>query len=842
MKIKYLFAKALILVMFMGVASCKPDTSSTKRVNDIISRMTLREKLEFIGGFKNFNIRAYEQYGIPEIHMSDGPVGVRNFGPSTAYPASITLAASWDTELAKKVGTAIGMEAKSKNVHIMLGPGMNIHRAPYCGRNFEYLGEDPFLAGEMASSYIIGMQEQGVVATAKHYAANYQDYDRHGVSSDMDERTLREIYLPAFEACVKKGGVGSVMTSYNLVNGIHASQNDYLINQILKKEWAFKGVVMSDWTSTYDGVACALAGLDLEMPSGEFMHPDTLIKAIENGKISESIIDDKVRRILMLYERFGYLDNPDISKDYKLDGAFVRHTALEAARGGITLLKNDNQLLPLDKTKPCKLAVIGINAEPAVTGGGGSSYTDPLYPVSLLDAIRKIAGDKIEVTYAQAIRVEGILPADYFRSGKFYTYVDGKSQAGITGEFYNNIDLQGSPVFSKVFDRLDHNLTDSVYSGVNEINYSARFTGYFKVPVSGNYRIAIAGDDGYRVILNGKNIIEYWQNQPETIRSCDLMLKKDVENKIIVEYYQAGGGASIRLGYDAQLDKQNRAEVLWENALKAARESDIVILSAGFNKSSETEGIDRTWELPLGQDKMIAEIAAVNKNCVVVLNSGGNIAMPWLKAIPGLIHAWYPGQEGNLAVAEILFGITNPSGKLPVSFEKAWEDNATFNSYFDADGDKKVFFNEGIFVGYRHFDKNNIEPRFPFGFGLSYTTFEYSDLKISPASINPDDDVIVSFLVKNTGERDGAEIAQLYIRDEESSLPRPVKELKGFGKANLKKGEQKEIKICLDARSFQFYNPDLKQWMSEPGKFEVLVGSSSRDIRLSGEIEMKVQK
>jgi beta-glucosidase len=842
MKIINLSAKASLLVMFLITLSCQSENGSTKRVDDILSRMTLREKIEFIGGFKNFNIRAYEQYGIPEIHMSDGPVGVRNFGPSTAYPASITLAASWDRELAEKVGSAIGMEARSKNVHIMLGPAMNIHRAPYCGRNFEYLGEDPFLAGEVASTYIIGMQNQGVVATAKHFAVNYQEYDRNGVSSDMDERTLREIYLPAFEACVKKGGVGAVMTSYNLLNGIHCSQHDYLINQILKKDWGFEGVVMSDWTSTYDGIACALGGLDLEMPFGEHMHPDTLIAAIEKGKISEQLIDEKVRRILMLYERFGYFDKPDISKDFKLDDALVRHTALEAARGGITLLKNENRILPLDNSKPCKVAVIGINADPAITGGGGSSYTDPLYPVSLLEAIKKLAGDKVEVTYAQALRVEGVLPADYFRSSKFYTYVNGIIQQGITGDFFGNANLEGSPVFSKVFAYLDHSLDDSVFSGLPEVNYSARFTGYFKVPETGNYRIAVAGDDGYRVILNGKTVIDYWHNQPETVRSCEIILKKNAENKIIVEYYQGGGSASIRLGYDAQLDNQNRSEVLWENAVKAAKESDFVILSVGFNKNNETEGIDRTWELPLNQDKMISEIAALNKNCVVVLNSGGNVSMPWLNAVPGLIHAWYPGQEGNLAVAEIIFGIINPSGKLPVTFEKNLADNATVNSYFDPDDDKKVFFTEGIFLGYRHFDKDSIEPRFPFGYGLSYTSFEYSDLKLNTTSLKPNDKLIVSFMIKNTGDREGAEVAQLYIRDEESSLPRPLKELKGFEKVNLNKGEQKEVIITLDPRSFQYYNPDLKGWISEPGKFEVLVGCSSRDIKLKGEIEMMDHK
>jgi beta-glucosidase len=838
MRPKHLLSCSTTTFILLALLSCSSNNQSTARVEKIIKSMTLREKIEFIGGYKNFDIRGFEKYGIPEIRMSDGPVGVRNFGPTTAYPASITLAASWDKNLAKEVGASIGMEARSKNVHIMLGPGMNIHRAPFCGRNFEYLGEDPFLAGEIASTYINGMQEQGVVATAKHFAANDQEYDRNNVSSDMDERTLREIYLPAFEACVKKGQVGAVMTSYNLLNGIHCSQNDFLINQILKNDWDFKGVVMSDWTSTYDGVACALGGLDLEMPAGVHMHPDTLMAAIENGKLSEKLIDDKVRRILMLYERFGFFDNPDQSNEFILDSNLVRSTAIEAARGGITLLKNENRILPLNNSKPIKLAVIGINADPAVTGGGGSSYTTPLYPLSLLEAVKKVGGNSVEVIYAPAIRLEGVLPDNYFKKEQFYTYVGGSKQAGILGEFYGNVQLKDEPVFTKVFDRLDISLDDSVFAGVPDINYSARFTGYFKVERSGNYRMAVAGDDGYRVILNGKTIIEYWQNQPETVRSTDIALSKGVENKVIVEYYQGGGSASIRFAFDPAFNKQNTSETLWKNAVKAAEESDVVLISAGFNKNSETEGLDRTWDLPLGQDKMISQIASINKNCIVVLNSGGNVSMPWLNDIPALIHAWYPGQEGNLAVAEIIFGLTNPSGKLPVTFEKRWEDNATYTSYFDADSNLKVFYSEGIFLGYRHFDKDNIEPRFPFGFGLSYTSFEYSDLKISNAQFHPKEEIQVSFNIKNTGDVDGAEVAQLYVRDPESALPRPVKELKGFEKIFLKKGEQQSASIRLNPRSFQYFDPDLKLWRSEPGKFEILVGSSSKDIRLSGEIEM----
>lgn len=819
-------------VVFVTIISCIGNKNGFKRVDKILHKMTLREKLEFIGGYHSFNIRPFEEYDIPEIRMSDGPVGVRNYGLSTAYPASINLAASWDKEMAKKVGMAIGMEARSQNVHIVLGPGMNIYRAPFCGRNFEYLGEDPFLAGEIASSYILGMQEQGVIATAKHYVANFQDYNRHHVSSDMDERTLHEIYLPAFKACVTKGKAGAVMTAYNLVNGIHCSEHDYLINQVLKKGWAFNGVVMSDWTSTYDGVACALAGLDLEMPAGVYMHPDTLLLAIENGRLTESVIDDKVKRILMLYERFGYFDNPDISQGFQLDSQLVRNIAIDAARGGITLLKNKNKILPFNKSKPYKIAVIGINADPAVTGGGGSSYTRPRYPVSLLEAVKKVAGEEVEVIYAKGLFEESKLPKDYFQKSHFYSIKNGEKIDSVKADFYDNVQLEGTPVYSGYFSHIDHDLKDSNFANVPDINYSIRFQGNFKVEESGNYQITVAGDDGYRVFLNGKKIIEYWQNQAETVRSYDVVLKAGKENKFSVEYFQAGGDASIRFGYKANIDKKTQERLLWNAAVNAAKTADYVVLSAGFNEHTEHEGADRTMDLPYEQDKLIKAMTALNKNCIVVLNAGGNINMPWYNDIAGLLHAWYPGQEGNIAVAEILFGETNPSGRLPASFEKQWSDNATYNSYADDDEDGRVYFSEGIFLGYRHFDQSGIKPMFPFGFGLSYTTFEYSDIKLDIEHIRIGFPIGVSFTLKNTGDYDGAVTAQVYVSDLESKLVRPVKELKGFEKVFLEQGEEKRVSIILGSDAFKYYDPDSGGWITEPGEFNISVGNSSQDIRL----------
>lgn len=830
-----LYRASFALIFLALVSGCNSDRSEFNP-DKIISKMSLGEKLDMIGGTKGFYIRGYSQYGIPEIRMADGPVGVRNYGPSTAYPASIALAASWDRDLAAEVGKAIGMEAKARNVHIMLGPGMNIYRGPYCGRNFEYLGEDPYLAGELAAVYIKGMQAQGVVATAKHYTANYQDFARHTVSSDMDERTLHEIYLPAFRKSVEQGNVGAVMTAYNLVNGIHCSEHNYLINEVLKGDWGFEGIVMSDWTSTYDGLACARAGLDLEMPSGDYMHPDTLRPAIEEGLLDEEVINDKIRRMLSLYDRFGFLNNPDISEDYLLDSAYVRSVALEAARGGITLLKNRDNLLPLERETIKKIAVIGLNAHPAVTGGGGSSYTEPLYPVSLYEAIRQLADEKTLVEFSPAIISAGKLPDGYFEKSQFYNERNGKRSEGLSAEFYANTNLEGDPVFTKNFRELNLTLTDSVFSALPEVNYSARFTGRFRVDTPGTYRFAVSGDDGYRLIIEGDTVMEHWTNQPETARTTEMVIKGNHEYNVILEYYQGGGDAAIRLAYDPVKSRDERKSKLWDQAVKLASTSDVVIIGAGFDEDTEHEGEDRALALPYGQDEMITRIAAINKNCIVVVNAGGNISMPWVDDIKGLVYAWYPGQEGNIAVAEILFGITNPSGKLPASFGALPEDNPTHNTYFDDDQDNHVYFHEGIFMGYRGFDKKQVKPRFPFGYGLSYTEFQYSGLTLEESTIAAGDPVKLSFSVTNTGSMTGHEICQVYVSDVESTLERPEKELKEFLKIKLEPGETQEIQINLNEEAFKYYDPDKGGWIVEPGSFIIRVGGSSDDLTLEERI------
>jgi len=831
----------IICFFLFAVFNCSAlfsQINSTKRVADIIQRMTIKEKIDFIGGYKDFNIRGMEKYGIPEIHMADGPVGIRNNGTSTAFSASIALAASWDTLISHNVGQAIAMEAKSKNIHVVFGPGMNICRSPLNGRNFEYMGEDPYLAGEIASSYIVGMQSEGVVATAKHYAANFMEYNKHKVSSDIDERTLREIYLPAFRACVEKGKVGFVMSAYNLLNGEHCTQNSFINNQILKKEWNFQGVLISDWESTYNSLAVAKNGLDLEMPSGKYMNVDSLLPTLKDGRLSEEVIDDKVRRILMQYERFHFFDNPTTNNGYILNEDVVKEIALNAVRGSITLLKNDNKLLPLNTNGPLKIAIIGPNATPAVTGGGGSSYINPSKPMSLLESFKKIASKNAVISYSRGIYDETDLPVDYFKNQTFYTYIDGKKTKGVAAEIFDDIYCKGNLIEKELIDNIDVDFTNHPFNKLPKNNFAIRFTYFVKTYKEANYKFVVSGEDSYRLMVNGILVLNKWENLPNKTRYVNIVLKENSENKVELEYFQKETPHFVRSGYNKKADQKKIYASIRNKAIELASNSDVVILSVGFNNETEGEGMDRTFEMPDDQDKLIEDIAAVNKNCVVVVNAGGNIQMNWINKVAGLMYAWYPGELGNIAVAEAVFGKINPSGKLPVSLEKKWEDNPTFNSYHDDDNDLHVRFSEGIFLGYRYYDKSKVKPLFPFGYGLSYTTFKYSNIKFDKVKLRKGEDLEVSFSILNTGKYDGAEVSQLYVGENTSLLPRPIKELKGFSKIFIKKGKNVLVKIRLDKSAFSYFNKNRRGWIIEPGKFKIYVGSSSQNILLKKEIEV----
>jgi beta-glucosidase len=799
-----------------------------KRVETLLGKMTLEEKITLIGGINDFYIRALPRLGLPALRMSDGPMGVHDYGETTAYPAGIALAASWDTDLARRVGISMGKDARARGVHFILGPGMNIYRAPMNGRNFEYLGEDPFLASRMAVPVIEGIQSQGVIATAKHFVANNMEYGRMDHSSDVDERTLREIYLPAFEASVKEAKVGALMDAYNLVNGVYMTQNGYLNNEVVKKEWGFDGVMMSDWEATHDGIAAANNGLDLEMPSGVFMNLQKLVPAIQHGEVSVATIDDKVRRILRKAVEFGFYDREQADRTIPLYSQDGINVSLEEARSGIVLLKNDNSVLPLDSKKIKTIAVLGPDAYPAVVGGGGSSLTKPFRAMSYLEGISNFLGKNVRVLYIDEQPViDDIVGHTRFESSK-------GGPPGLKGEYFNNDTLQGAPALVRTDERIDFHWGNGSYKDGGPVDhFSTRWTGYFVPPAEDDYKFYVSADDGVRLYIDNALVIDDWKKHGETLNTYAMHLQAGKPHNIRLEYFEDIGTATARFGVAAS------TRPIGEATKALAANADAVVLCVGFDPNTEGEANDRSFRLPAGQDNFIEQIANVNKNVIVVLTAGGNVDMTgWIDKVPGLLHAWYPGQEGGTALAQILFGEYSPSGKLPVSFERRLEDGATFKSYYPQKGDKHVEYTEGVFVGYRHFDRSTIKPLFPFGYGLSYTSFKYSDLKITHEPGGGKDLVKISFAVKNIGSRAGAEIAELYVGDSHASVPRPIKELKGFAKVKLEPGETKQITLALDRRAFAFFDVKTHNWKVDPGDFAILVGSSSADIQLKGTFKL----
>jgi beta-glucosidase len=825
------FRVGIVLLCFaqFGMAQTTPSkTDVEKRVDSLLGKMTLEEKIEIVGGINDFYTRPIPRLGIPSLRMSDGPMGVHDYGLTTAYPAGIALAASWDVDLAERFGAAMGKDARARGVHFILGPGMNIYRAPMNGRNFEYFGEDPVLASRMAVSVIKGIQAQQVIATAKHFAGNNSEFARMTLSSDIDERTLREIYLPAFEASVKEAHVGAVMDAYNLVNGAYMTQNNHLNNEILKGEWKFEGILMSDWGATHDGVAAANGGLDLEMPSPTFMNRDALLPAIKEGKIAEATIDDKVRRILRKAIEFGFFDRPQTDIDIPSYSQEGRQVALEEARGSMVLLKNAGNLLPLDENKLTTIAVIGPDAYPAVVSGGGSAETKSFNAVSYLEGISNRLGTKAKVLYAVDVPVLD----EVFENSEFVTIPGGES--GLKGEYFSNEELKGTPALVRTDKHVHFDWGEGSFAPGEPVDHFAiRWTGYFVPKESGDYKFFTSADDGVRLYVGDEIAIDDWQPHSQTLDTAARHLEAGQAYKIRLEYFESVGSAIVGFGV-------TRAEAFVGRETKAlAAKADAVIICVGFDDKTESEGSDRTFQLSGGQDELIRQISAVNKNVIVVLTAGGNVDMTrWIENVPAILHAWYPGQEGGTALAQIIFGDYSPSGKLPASFERRLEDNPTFHSYYPEKGGSRVQYSEGVFVGYRHFDRSATKPLFAFGYGLSYSTFAYSKMSVTPPTGNLNEPVSVSFDVKNTGHREAAEVAELYVGDSHASVPRPVKELKAFAKVNLKPGETRRVTLGLDRRTFSFYDVQKKDWNAEPGDFAILVGGSSDNIPLRGKFTL----
>lgn len=811
----------------------------SEKIAAIVKQMTLEEKIDYIGG-TGFAIRAIPRLHLPAFEMSDGPIGVRSNGgfPSTVYAAGIGLAATWNPELAERVGAGIARDARARGIHFMLGPGVNIYRQPVNGRNFEYFGEDPFLSSAIAVGYINGMQSQGVSATIKHFLGNNSEFLRHDSDTVVDERTLREIYLPTFEAAVKRAHVGAIMDSYNLVNGQHMTQNGYFNIDVARKDWGFNGVMMSDWVATYDGVAAANGGLDLEMPNGAFMNQKNLLPAIKDGRVTEATIDEKITHILETAARLGWLDHPQVDLSLSKYSEPNQQLAVDAARESIVLLKNDGKLLPLDKNATKSVLVLGPDAYPAVPVGGGSAHAAAFAPVSVLQGIGNYLGALGTVYYERGI------PSltDIARTTEFMT-APQDGQHGITVELFSNRDLSGPPKATGVLAHInitgttretsagdfESALAQSAAAG-RRIESSRRWTGYYIAAEDGLYEIALQGNGengGNRLYLDDKLLFDNWKIVRALQPRVTVQLTAGPHKVVVEDYQKSASGGRLRVGI---IDQQ---KLVSDAAKTLAAKADIVVIAAGFDTDSESEGADRTFDLPIGQEELIREISAANPRTIVAVTSGGNVDPGnWLDHIPAYLEMWYPGEAGGTALADILFGAINPSGRLPATFERRRDENPTVNSYYPQGDSIRVEYKEGVFVGYRGYERNAVKPLFPFGYGLSYTTFKYVNLSVVPAKAGAL--FTVSFDLTDTGDRAGADVAQIYVADDHSKAPRPAKELKGFAKISLQPGETKHVSIDLDARAFAYYDVGAKQWHITPGNFGILVGRSSEEIVLKG--------
>ncbi len=804
----------------------------------MLSKLTLQEKIKLLGGGDGMYTQAMPSIDLPRFKMSDASVGVRTWGPTTAYAGGVALAATWDRAFARTLGEALGRDARARGVNFLLGPGVNIARSPISGRNFEYLSEDPYLNGQLVVPYIEGVQSQGVIATVKHYAMNNSEFDRHNIDAIADERTMREIYLPSFEAAVKQGHVDAVMDSYNLVNGEHATQNQFLNVKVLKGEWDFKGILMSDWVATYDGVAAANNGLDLEMPDAAFMNEKTLLAAVKNGQVKESTIDDKVLRLLRTELRYGFTDRPQLDVSDATYSVKDRAVALQGALESITLLKNQDHLLPLDGAKIKTIAVIGPNAWPAVTGGGGSSYVTAFAPISMVTGIGNLLGPDVSVLYSSGLPA----PEEIFHN----THWAGSIQV----QQYENAKFTGPPST-----RTERRLANWHYAQFQPAGpaRSVRYTADFKADKAGKYLLLAAanGGDTYRVQVDGKEVLNQARGEGESPKSAELDLSAGQTAHIVAEYVPNAAGLGLGMGVAYE------PEMISADAKEFAAKADAVVVAVGFGPSTEQEGSDRTFDLPWGQDALVEAMAAANPHTIVVLNGGGGMnVMRWLDKVPALVDAWYPGQEGGTAVADVLFGKHDPEGRLPVSWDRAWADNPSAKWYYGDPAKKKpmqttwetgklhtveilpAVYGDKLMVGYRYWTTVGKQPLFAFGYGLSYTTFKFSNLHV-PGAAKSGSTVTVNFDVTNTGTVKGAEVAQLYVSDPSAKVSRPERELKGFEKVRLDPGQTKHVALELDARAFSYWDESAHNWKIDPGKFVIRVGGSSEDTPLVANLTLQ---
>lgn len=815
-----------------------------QQVADLLSQMTLREKISLLAGKDIWSTVPIDRLGIPSITMTDGPHGVRApaeagriSNPTTCFPTGVSMAASWNTELVGKVGQAIAEETRGMGCDIILGPCVNIVREPRAGRNFEAYSEDPFLAGKTAVAFINGVQSQKIGTSLKHYAANNYEIERGRASSNVDERTLREIYLTQFEMAVKEAQPWTVMCSYNRINGVYASQNDYLLNKILKEEWGFEGLVVSDWGANHTIFASVNGGLDLEMPGPAKYYGRLLGEAVNNWQIDEAKVNEAARRVLRIVLKSGRMDGT--TSKGAVNTPEHQKLAGQLAEEAITLLKNDRDVLPINPAKVKTIAVIGPNAAEAVIEGGGSSHVEPFYRVAPLEALQAKLGQKVTIEYEQGCDNYTEPP-----SIPLSWLTDANGNPGMKAEIFRNDNFSGMPESVQAQMRPEYWWWVDPADKPENDHFATLWTGVMKVPFSGKYQFLLEHTDQVRTYLDGELFIESKAplSQPMEGSFTTASVEKDLvagqAYALRIEHTKYPGQVFIHYKLAAIVQFKPGEDPRGPRAIELAKKADLVLFFAGYPEGYESEGRDRPdIEITGGQNELIAAVAQANPKTIVILNAGAPVSMPWLDEVAGLVEVYYPGQENGNAVVNVLVGKVNPSGKLPITFPRRLEDNPAFiNASYP--GCREVNYGEGIFVGYRYYDMKVIEPLFPFGFGLSYTTFEYGKVN-APKVVKVGQPVEVSVTVTNTGKVAGKETVQLYVADLKSTLPRPPKELKGFVKVELQPGESQIVTFSLDQRALSFYDPHRKHWMAEPGEFELLVGASSRDIRSKTVFQLK---
>jgi beta-glucosidase len=803
---------------FTPPSATQTDPKIEARVDNLLKQMTLAEKVTLLKGTDYMHTGGVPRLGIPSLKFSDGPMGTRCWGPSTAYPAGAMLASTWDSQLALEEGRAIGRDARSRGVHVVLGPGVNIYREAQNGRNFEYFGEDPFLASQIVTGYVSGVQSQGVAVSVKHYVANGQETDRGSVDTIVSRRALEEIYFPPFKAAIQQGNAWTVMAAYNKVNGDWCTANKFLLTDVLRGEWGYQGVVMSDWGACHDTEKDLNAGTDLEMDldGGHFYKMENIQPLLQAGKVTEATIDEHVRRILRMEIAMGFLDRDQTDASIPANDPQNAAVAMKVASEGIVLLKNEGGLLPLDRAKVKHIVVAGPNGQNAVVCGGGSGEVQPFEKFSVLQGIQQAAGTGVQVDYIPD------LSTYIFSHAVFDASADTGNQPGMSAEYFTNPNLQGTPLVKRLDPQIDFGWgNDSPMPGIEgQSAFSARWTGTITPKESGDYVFAMASDDGSRAFLDDKSIIDMWTPHALMRKEAQVHLDAGHTHHLRIEYFNRSEGAQMYFGWA----KPGLPEGEKDEIAKA----DAVIYAGGLNPQTEHEGSDRDWDMPPSQVAELKQLLELNPRVITTVNAGGNLGLgDNLAKIPALLWCWYPGQNGNVALGKILFGDINPSGHLPDTFEKRFEDSPAYGNYpGDLANGGKVNLAEGIYVGYRWFDKKKIEPQFPFGFGLSYTTFTMKNLQENTDSAGWN----FSVSVTNTGKRAGSEVVQLYVRPVDSKEDRPFQELKAFARVDLQPGETREVQLNAGRHPLAIFDETTNKWIEPKGKYEFAVGDSSRNI------------